>query len=64
MFDESENNLYIETENGEAELLPIEKLYQILKPDIPNDPLSINTVFVNVINGDKIASVFKKLGVS
>ena len=36
----------------------------MLKPDIQNDSLDINIVFVNVINGERIASVFKKLGIS
>ena len=40
-------------------------MYQTLKPEKDEDDitLNINVIFVNVINGDKIANLFKKFGI-
>ena len=64
MFDEN-GDLYIERDQfGEAKKISLMEFYTILKPKEEDAKLNVDVVFVNVINGDKIAHVFKKLGVA
>ena len=58
-----EGDLYIEIEKGAASKIDIMTLYNTLKPKREGSKLNVDVVFVNVINGEKIANVFKKLGV-
>ena len=62
MFDNN-GDLYIENENGEVKVVSVATLQIILKPKHEEASLNVEVVFVNVINGEKIANIFKKLGV-
>jgi len=55
-------DLCIENEKGELEIISPEELKSILKPDHESS-LNISMVFINIENGEKIANVFKELGV-
>jgi len=44
-------------------MLNLDELYKILKPKEEGANLNVHVLFLQVINGDNIARVFKKLGV-
>ena len=62
----NEGDLILENENGESEQIDAQRLINILSHDNEDDSFKLNLdiVFVNVLNGTKIAEVFKKLGVA
>ena len=57
-----DNNLIMEGANGLVKKLSSCELTEILRPIEKNAKLNVDVVFVNIINGTKIANVFKKLG--
>ena len=62
MFD-NDGNLYVEKNNGEVEVIDMDQLYNICKSSDHTAKLNVSVVFVNVVNGFKIANVFANLGV-
>ena len=58
-----DNNLIMEGANGLVKKLTSCELTEILRPTEKNAKLNVDVVFVNIVNGTKIANVFKKLGV-
>ena len=63
MFDQ-QGNIYIEFEYGQVLKMDMTSLYDALKPNGENSKLDIDVVFINIINGTKVADIFKKLGVT
>ena len=55
--------LWIEKECGVAFKISIKDLYLLLKPKVEGFTLNVAVAFINVVNGQKIAKIFKKLGV-
>ena len=62
MFD-GLGNMIVEKENGELMKLDKKELTKILKPNEEDFKLNINVVFVNIVNGQSIANIFKNFGV-
>ena len=62
MFD-GLGNLIVENDNGELMKLDQVELTKILKPNEEDLKLNINVVFVNIVNGQSIANIFKNFGV-
>ena len=58
MFNEK-GDLFIENEKGETIALDAERLYNILEPVNEGSKLNIDLAFVNVMNGYKVANVFR-----
>ena len=58
-----DGSLIIESNYGLADKLNCNDLYDLMKPVDKDGKLNIDVIFVNIINGIKIANVFKKLGV-
>ena len=62
MYDPN-GDLLMEKDFGEVMSVNMLDLYNYLKPKEEQAKFNVEVVFINVINGEKIAQVFKKLGV-
>ena len=60
VFDE-EGNLYYDKEYGICEKMTMEELHDFLRP-VDGADLNIDVAIINIVNGEQIANVFKKLG--
>ena len=62
IIDENDE-LWIEKECGVGIKISMKELYLLLKPKVEGFKLNVAVAFINIVNGSKIAKIFKKLGV-
>jgi hypothetical protein len=55
---DDEGNFYYQKDEGACDKLNMEELYEKIRPFDGAD-LNIDVAFINIINGEKIANVFK-----